>query len=209
MRKLTALLSTKAVVGLVIVVAITGLVIATVVSNLLQSPPADVAYGEFVSISFSPFDLDGTTPVSTPTQFDVTPDSIAETGAAQFYYIFAQSLSSLVTGRINATWCSDVGPLEVGDLTFFVETSTGSVWEPGGGLDDASATDPKDFTTGGADFGDWFVDGSGCLTVEWDRYFRGSGEAFNYRNRIRFTTFARIGIPAAPLTLSLFATAFE
>ncbi len=56
---------------------------------------------------------------------------------------------------------------------------------------DAVATDPKDFTTGGSDFGDWFVDGSGCLTVEWDRYFRGSGEAFNYRNRLRFTTFAR------------------
>ncbi len=208
MRKLIGL-STKVVALLVIVVAITGLVVATVVSNLLSSPPADVAYGQFVAISFSPFDLDGTTPVDTPTVFSVTPASTAETGDSQYYYVFAQSLSTLVTGRLNATWCSDAGPLEIGDVTFFVETSDGSVWELGGGLDDAGATDPKDYTTGGADFGDWFVDSGGCLTVEWDRYFRGSGEAFTYRNRIRFVTFARIGIPAAPLSLTLFATAFE
>ncbi len=203
-------LPTKVVAVLVIVVAITGLVIATVVSNLLTSPPSDVVYGQFVSISFSPTDLDGVTPVSTPTQFDITPDSTAETGDSQYYYILAQSLSTLVTGRLNATWCSDVGPLAIGDVTFSVQTSTNSdTWEAGGGLDDAVSTDPKDFTTGGADFGEWFVDGSGCLTVEWDRYFRGSGESFNYRNRLRFTTFARIGIPAAPLTLDLFATAFD
>ncbi len=203
-------LPTKVVAVLVIVVAITGLVIATVVSNLLQSPPSEVVYGQFVSLSFSPTDLDGITPVSTPTQFDITPASTAETGDAQFYYIFAQSLSTLVTGRLNATWCSDAGPLAIGDVTFFVETATsGNVWEAGGGLDDAVATDPKDFTTGGADFGEWFIDGNGCLTVEWDRYFRGSAESFNYRNRLRFTTYARIGIPAAPLTLDLFATAFD
>ncbi len=206
---LTALLSTKAVAGILIIVAITGLVVATVVSNLLSSPPADVAYGEFIAISFSPTDLDGVTPVSTPTQFDITPDSTAETGDAQYYYIFAQSLSSLVTGKLIATWCSDVTPLEIGDLTFFVETSDGGVWEPGGGLDDASVTDPKDYRTTGANFGDWVVDGAGCLTVEWDRYFRGSSEPFNYRNRMRFTAYARIGIPAEPLVLTLFATAFE
>lgn len=208
--KVAAKLTTKIGALLVIVVAITGLVVATVVSNLLSSPPADVAYGQFVSISFSPFDLDGTTPVSTPTQFDITPDSTAETGDSQYYYIFAQSLSTLVTGKLSATWCSDTGPLEIGDVTFFVETATsGNVWEAGGGLDDAVTTDPKDFTTGGADFGDWVVDGNGCLTVEWDRYFRGSSESFTYRNRLRFTTFARIGIPAEPLTLELLATAFD
>ncbi len=203
-------LPTKVVVATIVTfVAVTGLVIAAVVSNLLQSPPSDVVYGQFVSISFMTTDLDGITPVETPTQFDITPASTAETGDGQFYYILAQSLSTLVTGRLNATWCSDSGPLAIGDVTFFVETATsGGVWEAGGGLDDAVATDPKDFTTGGADFGDWSVDGSGCLTVEWDRYFRGSGEAFNNRNRLRFTTFARIGIPAAPLTLDLFATAF-
>ncbi len=195
-------------VTLVTIVAVTGLVIAAVVSNLLQSPPSDVVYGQFVSLSFMTTDLDGT-PVDTPTQFDITPASTAETGDGQYYYILAQSLSTLVTGRLNATWCSASGPLAIGDVTFFVETATlADAWEPGGGLDDQSATDPKDYTTGGADFGDWFVDGSGCLTVEWDRYFRGSGEAFNYRNRLRFTTFARIGIPADPLTLDLFATAF-
>ncbi len=208
MRKLTRL-PTKVVATLAIVLAITGLVIAAVVSNLLTSPPSDVVYGQFVSIQWMTTDLDGITPVDTPTQFDITPDSTAETGDGQYYYILAQSLSTLVTGRLNATWCSASGPLAIGDVTFFVESGTSSdTWEPGGGLDDSAVTDPKDFTTGGADFGDWFVDGSGCLTVEWDHYFRGSGEPFNHRNRLRFTTFARIGIPAEPLTLDLFATAF-
>lgn len=207
MRKLTAL-PPKVLGLLVVALVISGLVIATVVSNLLSSPPADVAYGQFVAISFSPFDLDGTTPVSTPTEFSVTPASTGETGDAQFYYIFAQSLDTLVTGRLSATWCSAGGALAIGDLTFFVETATsGNAWEPGGGLDDAVATDPKDFTTGGADFGEWFVDSNDCLTVEWDHYFRGSGESFTYRNRLRFTTYARIGIPEDTLTLDLFATA--
>ncbi len=209
MRKLTALLSTKAVAGLVIVLAITGLVIAAVVSNILTSPPADVVYGEFITLSFMPTDLGGAD-VAPPTQFDITPASTAETGDNQYYYIKVVSLTTTLTGTLGATWCSDTEPLEVGDVTFFVETASSAyVWEPGGGLDGASTTEPKDFTTGGADFGEWVVDASGCLTVEWDRYFRVVDDPTNYRDILRFTTFARIGIPAAPLTLSLFATAFE
>jgi hypothetical protein len=209
MRKLTALLSTKAVAGLVIIVVIAGLVIAAVVSNILTSPPADVVYGEFVNISWMSTDLGGGD-VAPPTQFDITPDSTAETGDNQFYYIKVVSLTTPLTGTLGATWCSDTEALEIGDVTFFVETSSSAyVWEPGGGLDGPTTTDPIDFTTTGADFGDWSVDASGCITAEWDRYFRVFDDPENYRDILRFTTFARIGIPDAPLTLELFATAFN